>query len=78
MTQNEDVLSLLRWRGHDGITAMDALHTVGTFRLAARIADLRADGHVITSEMVTLHDGRRVARYRLEEPAALVQQELSL
>jgi hypothetical protein len=67
-TQTEEVLALLRERP-DGVTAMEALEEVGTSRLAARIADLKAAGYAITSELVQVNarNGRkaRVARYRL-------------
>jgi hypothetical protein len=70
-TQTEEVLALLRERP-DGITAMEALEEVGTSRLAARIADLKALGYVIESELVQVNarNGRkaRVARYRLVTP----------
>jgi hypothetical protein len=65
MTQTEAVLALLRSRGSEGLTALDALGIVGTMRLAARISDLRAAGHLITTETVTTPNGARVARYRL-------------
>jgi len=67
MTQTDMILRLLTERP-EGITAMDALREAGSFRLAARIADLRAAGNRIDSEMVTLDNGKRVARYRLVEP----------
>jgi len=67
MTQTEAIFGLLRDRP-DGITAIDALDEAGCFRLAARISDLRNQGHVITSVMVTLPNGKRVARYTLTEP----------
>ena len=67
MTQTEAIYRLLRERP-DGITAIDALDEAGCFRLAARISDLRDQGHVITSVMVTLPNGKRVARYTLTEP----------
>ena len=73
MTQTEQVLDLLRYRGDRGITAMDALQEAGSFRLAARIADLRAEGHDITSTMETTATGKRIARYRLVEPQAVEQ-----
>lgn len=68
MTQNDRVLDLLRSRGPRGITALDALEHVGSMRLAARIADLRALGYDIDSEMVPTARGARVARYTLHEP----------
>ena len=73
MTQNERILDLLRYRGKRGVTALDALDVVGSFRLAARIADLRAEGYDITSTMETTATGKRIARYRLVEPQAVEQ-----
>lgn len=58
------ILDMLRtYQG--GITALDALREAGCFRLAARIADLRAAGYPIESRMVTVN-GKRIARYTLE------------
>lgn len=45
------------------ITPIDALNLYGCFRLGARIADLRADGHEIKSEFVTTPNGKRVKSY---------------
>ena len=67
MTQTEIILRLLQERP-EGITAIDALNEAGCFRLAARISDLRAMGYRIESDMVTLPNGKRVARYSLTEP----------
>lgn len=78
MTQTERVLELLR---QGPITAMDAMEldvfgrVTGTLRLAARVADLRAAGWDVRSEMVTVSSGKRVARYHLVEQA---QMELRL
>ena len=69
-SQTDAILRLLR-DNPDGITAMDALHECGSFRLAARIADLRAAGNDISAEMVTTDSGKRVARYRLARPLTL-------
>ena len=68
-TQNDAILRLLRAQP-EGITSLQALRECGSFRLAARISDLRAAGHDITSEMVTVN-GKRVARYRLTEQGML-------
>lgn len=38
---------------HGFITAAEAMDSIGCYRLAARIADLRKAGHFITSEMTT-------------------------
>jgi hypothetical protein len=43
---------------------MDALNEVGTMRLAARVKELRDQGHVIESTMEK-RNGKRFARYRL-------------
>ena len=67
MRQLEAVYGLLQDRP-EGITAIDALNEAGCFRLAARISDLRDMGYRIESEMVTLKDGKRVARYTLVDP----------
>jgi hypothetical protein len=48
MTQNEQILQHLK--ENETITALDALD-YGIMRLAARIADLRRQGHKITSTM---------------------------
>jgi len=74
MTQKEIVLELLRYNGQHGITALDALE-IGCFRLAARIADLRADGYDISSTMETTRTAKRIARYRLVD--VVVGQQLS-
>lgn len=70
MSQTERLLVLLRARP-EGITAIEALEEVGSFRLAARIADLRADGFDIEAEPWLTPTGKRVARYRLHETAQL-------
>jgi hypothetical protein len=77
MTQTETILRLLRERGSRGITAMDALQLAGSFRLAARINDLRAAGYDVRTTMVATRDGRMIARYWLVEPVAS-QQTLRL
>jgi hypothetical protein len=76
MTQTDAILALLRERRQQGITALDALNIVSSFRLAARISDLHHAGYSISSEMVTLANGKRIARYRLIEKP--VQASLDL
>jgi hypothetical protein len=46
------------------LTPIMALRRFGTFRLGARIYDLKREGHRITSELVS-RNGARVAQYRL-------------
>jgi hypothetical protein len=62
--QSRDVLDLLRKFPASGITQHDAITFLSCYRLAARIADLRADGYTIRSEQVS-RDGVRFARYTL-------------
>ena len=49
------------------ITQLEALTQCGCFRLAARIADLRDKGLNVVTDMVTLENGKRVARYFLKK-----------
>jgi hypothetical protein len=48
------------------VTAIDALQQAGCFRLAARIADLRASGHDIHTETVVTPTGKHIAQYTLK------------
>jgi hypothetical protein len=70
MTQNEQVLS---WLTKATIGPMEAMRELGVMRLAARIKDLRDEGHRIDMhwDYVTNRYGeeRRVARYTLKELA---------
>ena len=50
----------------EGITPLEALKVIGTFRLAARVYDLRKRGHRIVEQDEVVSGGARVARYRLE------------
>ena len=60
-TQCEMALEYLQ--KFESITPIEALNAFGCFRLSARIADLRADGHSITTE---IHKGKKnYAIYRL-------------
>lgn len=60
------VLELLR-RHPEGVTALDALDAVGSFRLGARIYELKAEGYVIETTWTETYSGKRIARYRLHE-----------
>ena len=70
MTQNERILALLRSHP-EGITPLQALEVVGSFRLAARIWELKAAGYDIRTETVMLpgRGGKKIARYVLVEKA---------
>lgn len=66
VNQCEAVLSYIR--RHGSITPLEALQELGVGRLAARINDLREQGHAIASDMVdvqTRAGQSRVARYTL-------------
>jgi uncharacterized protein YjhX (UPF0386 family) len=60
-SQNERILQHLKRGGK--ITPLDALEKFGCFRLAARISDLRKDGHLISTENLT-KDGKTFASYK--------------
>ena len=66
-TQAERLLELLRERGAAGVTPLLALDRIGSFRLGARIYDLRAEGHTIERTMVRTAGGAHVAQYVLIE-----------
>jgi hypothetical protein len=67
--QTRAILELLTAAGQDGATPMDALRECGCFRLAARVAELRAAGHNVVTTWETDTDGTRWARYVLLPPA---------
>lgn len=62
MTQNELILDALR-RGP--LTPLEALERIGTMRLAARIDELRQQGHAIVTEKIKTPTGKHVAQYRM-------------
>ena len=51
---------------HGSITPLEALEHIGSFRLSARIMELKADGHQIENENAT--GDERFARYVLRKP----------
>lgn len=65
--QNELVLDHLRSKP---ITPRTALRLYGCFRLAARIHDLRQDGHQIITRKVLNEEGNPYAEYHLLRQAA--------
>lgn len=68
MTQEEMVLDYLK-KHKEGITQRDAIE-FGCYRLGARVFDLRAKGHDIESDMMTVTKANgektKVARYYLK------------
>lgn len=67
MSQTQWILEALQ-RGP--LTPLDALNGCGCFRLAARVRDLRAEGHHIDTTHLTLPNGKTVAQYHLIERKA--------
>ena len=69
--QSHEKMILQYMREHGSITAMDAVRDFGCMRLAARISDLRWDGHDIETvyESGKNRNGEtvRYARYYLNE-----------
>ena len=63
-TQSKRILSHLK--SGKRLTAIEALDQFGCFRLAARIADLRAEGHSISTDRVPTAGGSVIAEYRME------------
>ena len=63
MSQREEILrDLKRGRRIDPLTALDRY---GCFRLAARIRELKDDGHRIVTEIIERGNGVRHASYRM-------------
>ena len=63
MSQESAILAKLE-RG-ETITPIEALNECGCFRLAARIKELRNEGHDIETLDIKLDNGKAVAGYRL-------------
>ena len=63
MSQAKDILKHLNDYG--SITPLEALEDIGCMRLAARVNDLRRDGHPIRTDLVK-RNGKVWARYSLE------------
>jgi hypothetical protein len=61
-TQNKKILAHLK--EHGKIDLMQALNLYGSFRLSARIHNLRADGHIIQTFRKRLRNKKVVAEYK--------------
>jgi hypothetical protein len=74
VTQTEHVLKLLRERGAEGLTPIDALALVGCFRLAARVSDAKAliepTEEIVTERATSPVNGKSFARYVLRPRVA--------
>lgn len=67
MTQNAAILKHLKRKS---ITPIDALELYGCLRLAARIDNLRKQGHDIKTTVIRNSNGKRFARYSLKQQRA--------
>lgn len=65
MTQTEAILAI--FKSGRSLTPLEALDEVGSFRLGARVWDLKREGYGIQSESFELPNGKRVARYWLPQ-----------
>lgn len=66
MTQRDHILAHLN-KGV-ALTPLEALDRWGTFRLAARILELRKQGYDIRSEPHITKHGARISKYTLKDP----------
>ena len=64
-SQNTAILLFLESGG--SLSTMDALEKFGSFRLSARIKNLRDQGHNIQTDWFTTPNGKKVARYFIPE-----------
>lgn len=63
MSQKSKIIKYLKMGGK--LTPIDALSNYGCYRLAARVGELRKEGHDIKSVMVERR-GKRFAEYELQ------------
>ena len=64
MSQKDKILRILKQVGSQGIHSFDLVQRANTFRVAARILDLKQEGYVISS-MTEDKNGVRGVRYML-------------
>jgi Helix-turn-helix domain len=70
--------TLKKSEGYNTFTTKQAQHRFGITNVAARIEELRSEGHCIYTNSRILSDGRKINYYRLGTPTkALVQTALS-
>ena len=69
----EKILSYLsKDNGYNTLTVAQAQSRFGVSNVAARIDELRREGHAIYTNTKTLEDGRKVTFYRLGTPSKRV------
>jgi len=64
MSQTTDILQALK--SGRSLTPLDALSEFGCYRLAARIEEIRQQGHDVATKLVKAN-GKRFARYSLNK-----------
>lgn len=68
-------LALLRAHP-EGVTQLTALQEIGSFRLGARVFELKLAGYRIETQWAETYTGKRVAKYVLHEQPE--QQRLAI
>lgn len=63
-SQNNQILNYLM-KGKT-LTPIEALQMFGSFRLAARVYQLKNLGHPIVSEKITVANGQHIASYSID------------
>jgi len=64
-TTSQSVAILNYLKTGNSLNPMEALNKFGCFRLAARIGDLRKEGHDIQTEMYSEENGKKYAVYSI-------------
>jgi hypothetical protein len=62
------LLALSKTEGYNTFTTAQARVRFGITNVAARINELRKEGHAIYTNTKTLEDGRKISFYRLGKP----------
>ena len=69
LSAKEKMLAALsKKEGYNTFTVAQARHRFGVTNVAARISELRQDGHAIYLNTRKLEDGRKISFYRLGTP----------
>lgn len=67
-TKQKMLAALSKTEGYNTFTTAQARARFGITNVAARINELRQDGHPIYTNVKTLEDGRKISFYRLGTP----------
>jgi predicted ArsR family transcriptional regulator len=69
LSAKQKMLAVLKKQdGYNTFTTKQAQRRFGISNVAARIDELRQEGHVIYTNKRTLEDGRKISYYRLGNP----------